>query len=263
MGCTLRDFASLDPPRPSAAPRPGFDGVRVIAFDLDNTLVDVIRVKERAAEAAGWALADAGLDVDATEAAAGIMRTAYAHGIDADDVVAEYLRIHVGAPDPRFVHIGTHAFARAEDQNAVTYPRVHATLVELARRGYTLALITDAPRHRAVQRIQAARLGAFFDVMVTLEDSKQGKADSEPYAVACERLDVDATEVLMVGDNPARDIGAARAFGCRAALAAYGLQDHFRTDDPAHTPDTSIEWFDELLTHLPGAVETTKTRVGS
>lgn len=249
MGCTLDDFLERAPTTDSRSP-PDL-AVRAIAFDLDSTLVDIIRLKERAAEAAAWALADAGLDVNPEQAARDIMQVAYDIGIDHDDVVEEYLHRHLGRPDARFVAIGRHAYERAEDQNVVAYPRVHKTLLELTRRGYPLVLITDAPRHRAVRRLQAARLLHFFRELITGEDTPSGKADARPYALAAQRLSLAPHELLMVGDNPHRDIGVARAFGCRTVLASYGLQRAFASDDPLHVADADIMWPDQLLELTP------------
>jgi phosphoglycolate phosphatase len=230
-----------------------FHGVSVIAFDLDNTLVDIIRVKERAAEAAAWALADAGLDVNPRKAAYAIMRTALEVGIDRDDVVAKYLERALPAADPKLEHVGQHAFERAEDENAIAYPRAHRTLLTLARRGFTLAVVTDAPRHRAIRRLQATRLLPFFTHVITLEDSPNGKADTTPYARLAQRVNARPHEILMIGDNPARDVGAAQAYGCRAVLATYGLQACFAGDVDAHAPDARIRWLDGLLPLLPAA----------
>jgi len=249
MGCTLDDFLERAPTTEARSP-PAFP-VRAIAFDLDSTLVDIVRLKERAAEAAAWALADAGLDVNPEAAAREIMQVAYDIGIDHDGVVEEYLHRRVGRPDPRFVAIARHAYERAEDQNVVAYPRVHKTLLELTRRGYPLVLITDAPRHRAVRRLQAARLLHFFCELITGEDTPRGKADARPYALAAQRLGIAPHEMLMVGDNPHRDIGVARAFGCRTVLASYGLQPVFSSDDPLHVADADIDWPDQLLELTP------------
>lgn len=248
MGATLDDDPA-DHAMP-AVPAP-LDGVRVVAFDLDSTLVDIVHVKRRAAEAAAWALADAGLDVNPARAAPELLRVAFRVGIDRDDVVEHYLEQRLGRGDPRLAAIGRHAWDRAEDQSAHPYPRAQKTLLELACRGYTLALITDAPRHRAMRRLQAARLLPFFTEVVTLEDSSNGKANAEPYERAFLRLGAHPAEVAMVGDNPRRDVGQAKALGCRTILAAYGLQQEFASEHPDHQPDRSIRWLDELLTLLP------------
>lgn len=249
MGCTLDHFLEAIPisnPTSTLA-----FNVRAIAFDLDSTLVDIIHIKERAAEAAAWAMSDAGLDAPPQTIAADIMRLAYEIGIDRDDIVDEYLRRRNGRRDPRMIAVGRHAFERAEDQSVLAYPRVHKTLLELTRRGYPLVLITDAPRHRALRRLQGARLLHFFSELITGDDTPSGKIDSQPYALAINRLGIRPHDLLMVGDNPHRDIGTARAYGCRTVLAKYGLQPSFESNDPAHIADADIDWPDQLLALAP------------
>lgn len=224
---------------------------RVVAFDLDNTLIDIVHLKRRAAEAAGWALADAGMDIHPGKAATAILGLAFELGIDRDDIVDHYIERKLGRPDPRLAAVGRHAYERAEDANATSYPRAHATLLELTRRGYRLALITDAPRHKAVRRLQSARLLPFFETLITLEDTGDGKSTSRPYEIAAARLATRTREIAMVGDNPQRDVRTARAAGCHTILAAYGLQAHFDSRSPQDQADHRIQWLDQLLSLLP------------
>jgi len=236
---------------PLAAPRLPIH-VKAVAFDLDNTLIDILHLKTRAAEAAAWALADAGMDIHPRKAARAILTIALETGIDREDIVDLYIQRKLGRHDPRFAAVGRHAYERAEDENAIAYPRAHSTLLELTRRGYTLILVTDAPRSRAVRRLQAARLSPFFRHLITIEDTIAGKTTTAPFELAANMLGVRPREILMVGDNPRLDIGTAKAFGCRTVLATYGLQPHFRSNAPEHEPGTSIQWLDELLRLLPG-----------
>ncbi len=233
---------------PATAP---IHGIRVVAFDLDSTLVDILRVKERAAEAAAWALADEGLGAEPGALARDILVAALELGIDREDVVDEFLRRRFGAVDARLAAVARHAYEAAEEAAARPYPRAHRTLVELARRGYRLVLVTDAPRGKAIRRLSAARLLAFFSDVVAREDTDRGKADAAPFALAARLAGAQPHEILMVGDNPERDVAVARAFGCRTVLAAYGVQPHFASDRLERQADRRIEWLDELLDLLP------------
>lgn len=236
--------AQLDIPRPSLR-------AEAVAFDLDNTLIDILHLKRCAAEAAGWALADAGMDIHPEKAAKAILSIALEIGLDRDDVVDQYVKRKLGVLDPRLVAVGRHAYERAEDANARPYPRAHRTLLELSRRGYALVIITDAPRHRAVRRLQSARLLHFFDELVTIEDSQTGKTTTLPFDLAAAKLGVRPQAIVMVGDNPRLDIGNAREAGCQTVLAQYGLQDHFTSYSPSDRPDRRIDWPDQLLRFLP------------
>lgn len=227
---------------------------RIVAFDLDNTLIDILLLKTRAAEAAAWALADAGMDIHPHKAARAIVNLALELGLDRDDIVDHYIQRKLNRVDSRLSAIGRHAYQRAEDANATAYPRAHSTLLELTRRGYTLILITDAPRARAMSRLQAARLSAFFRHIITVEDTGTGKSTPAPYEAAAQLLCARPRDIVMVGDNPRLDIGTANAYGCQTILAKYGIQPRFESHDPAHEPVATIDWLDELLRLLPGRV---------
>ncbi|HLE97785.1 MAG TPA: HAD-IA family hydrolase [Candidatus Thermoplasmatota archaeon] len=236
---------------PPATGAPILADIRAVAFDLDSTLVDIIHIKRRAAEAAAWALVDAGVDLDPARMAEAIHEVAIDIGIDSAEVVEEYLKRQFGAPEPRLIEVGEHAFEKAEEENVRPYPRVHHTLTELSRRGYTLVLITDAPRWRAVRRLQAARLLHFFHRILTIEDTPHGKADGAPYAKAAKLLDLAPEQILMVGDHPGRDVAMARSAGLRAALAAYGLQPVFAETGGGILADLQLRYPDDLLRSLP------------
>jgi len=245
---TLVDFTSSW----SGAPSPSFGDVRALAFDLDCTLIDIIRLKRHACEAAAWTLADAGLDLDPAATTHRLLATAFDVGIDRHDVVDLFLH-RIGQGDALLIELAAAAYARAEAEQARPYPRVLRTLHQLQRRGYSFALITDAPSDRVRSRLAAARLHPFFGPVITGDDTPQGKGDARPFELACELLGVAPHELLMVGDHPVRDIGSAHAFGARTALARYGLQRRFTSINAGHQADVELSWFDDLLAHLPAA----------
>lgn len=246
-----------------AAPPASLSGIRVVAFDLDGTLVDFLATKKRAAEAAAWALADAGLPIDPRHAAREIVEVAHDVGPDHDDVVEEWMRRR-GVRDARLDAIGREAYAQGEQAAARPYPRVQRTLAELVARGYVLGIVTDADRHRAERRLRGAGLLPYLAFIVAREDSPRGKAGPEPFHLAAALAGVAPEAILMVGDNPRLDVASARAAGCHAALAAYGLTAKFANAADEANAIARLSWFDELLDLLPprGAPENVKTPEG-
>lgn len=225
---------------------PDFRDVRVVAFDLDNTLVDVIRVKERAACEAARVLVAARAARDVDRAARELLATAFDVGIDREDVVERHLARR-GVADERVVAAARAAWERGEDAGVAAYRGARRGLADLAARGYRLALVTDAPRRYAERRLRIARLDGLFERVLALEDSPRGKADAAPFARLTREMGVEPCEVLMVGDNPERDVGSARAHGCRTAHAAYGMQAAWAHMLARHAPDASLSRFRDLL----------------
>jgi len=91
----------------------------------------------------------------------------------------------------------------------------------LSGMGLTLAVCTN--KSESISRMALAQLNA-DDSFVTIVGGDSGfgrKPDPEPLAEVCRRLDVDARNVLMVGDT-VMDVGAAHAVGARVAAVRYG-----------------------------------------
>ncbi|MFW5969125.1 MAG: HAD family hydrolase [Halofilum sp. (in: g-proteobacteria)] len=90
------------------------------------------------------------------------------------------------------------------------YPDVHPVLERLAGRFRLVALTNgNADVHRA-------GIGRWFDVALSAADVGAPKPDPAMFEQACATLGVRPGELLHVGDDPLRDVHAARRFGARA-----------------------------------------------
>jgi HAD superfamily hydrolase (TIGR01509 family) len=168
-------------------------------------------------------------------------------GLDGDVAFERFLQTTAGHVDPRVLFAGIRGYQRVKDALLEPYPRATWTLQELGRRGLTLAIITDAERPKALHRLAAARLLPFFDTVITLDDTLQGKADEMPYRQLLRKLALQPRDVLMVGDNPSRDVRPARKLGLWTAQALYGAQPHYATAFPFDQPDFKLRRIDELV----------------
>ena len=102
------------------------------------------------------------------------------------------------------------------------YPHVKLTLIEIMRRGYRLALVSDAPGLQAWLRLCQLDLHHMFDPVVTFDESGAHKPDPKPFQTALDKLGLGADEVLMIGDWPERDMVGAKKLGIRTVHARYG-----------------------------------------
>lgn len=205
--------------------------LKAVLFDLDNTLLDFLTMKRLASAEASRAMIAAGADfgVDGDEAARLLFDHYLAHGIERDDVFATFLRkfnrrklSYTLNQDDRIIAAGINAYLRAKLLFLEPYPNVVPTLLALAKRGLRLAVVTDAPRLKAWQRLHAARIADFFEAVVTSDDTGTQKPDAKPFEQALDLLQAKPNETLMVGDWPARDVVGASALGIRTVFARYG-----------------------------------------
>ena len=66
--------------------------IRAILFDLDNTLVDFLGMKEQACRAAAQAMVTSGLRMSEDEVYSRLMQTYFSVGIESDHAFTEFLK---------------------------------------------------------------------------------------------------------------------------------------------------------------------------
>ncbi len=220
--------------------------IRAILFDLDNTLVDFLRMKQGAVDAAVLAMVDVGLDVPVSEARRRVWAIYDQEGIEFQEVFDHFLKDHYGAINYKMLAAGIIAYRKAREASMVLYPHVRSTLVELLRRGYRLAILSDAPAKQAWLRLCALEVHHFFDTVITFEDTGLRKPHPKPFQRVLAALDMKPQQALMLGDWPERDMAGAQALGIRTVFARYG--DAFEVSHSG--ADRDIDDIAELLTLL-------------
>ena len=201
--------------------------IKAVVFDLDNTLVDFMQMKQRAVNAAISSMIDAGLQLSFDEVNANIQQIYKEQGIEYQRVFDSLLQQLLGHVDHKILAAGIIGYRRAREASLVTYPHVHLTLYELAKMGLKLAVVSDAPKLEAWLRLCYLGLQHIFDHVVTFEDTGERKPRPAPFQRALSLLEVRAEESLMVGDWAERDIVGAKQVGMKTAFARYG--DTFQT----------------------------------
>jgi putative hydrolase of the HAD superfamily len=217
--------------------------IKAIIFDLDNTLVDFMLMKERAVHAAVHAMIDSGLKMTMDEAVAKINAIYKREGIEYQQVFDEFLIDEFGKIDNKMISAGIVAYRTAREAALKAYPGVFPTLIELIKMGIKLAVVSDAPSREAWLRLSYLNFHHLFDVIVTFDDSLNRKPSPIPFNLALKRLDLKASECLMIGDWAERDVVGAKAVGMKTVFARYG--DTFNTVHPGS--DYDINSITELI----------------
>lgn len=196
--------------------------IRLVIFDLDNTLTDFMKMKEVAIEAATQSMIDAGLMYPPARIHDGIRRIYEEEGIEYQRVFNKLLVTLTGAVDYKILAAGIVGYRRAREAALVLYPHVRMTLIQLLGRGLKLAVVSDAPRQEAWLRLCYLELHHMFDVVITYEDTGEYKPSPAPFRKVLDTTGIPASEALMVGDWPERDIVGAAVLGIRTVFARYG-----------------------------------------
>ena len=201
--------------------------IRAVIFDLDNTLVDFMEMKEGAIGAAIDAMIDAGLPMLREEARKRIFEIYEEEGIEYQRVFDHFLQDALGEIDPKVLAAGIVGYRKAREAAMVLYPHATLTLIELAKMGLKLVVVSDAPRFQAWLRLAELHLLHIFDHVVTFDDTGERKPHPAPFQKALSLLGMEPSEVLMVGDWAERDIVGAAQLGMKTVFARYG--DRFGT----------------------------------
>jgi HAD superfamily hydrolase (TIGR02253 family) len=196
--------------------------IKAVVFDLDNTLVDFMAMKNQAIDAAIHAMRDAGLRLSAEEIRKRIDAIYAERGIEFQSVFDQLLYDEFSKVDYKILASGIIAYRRAREAALVLYPHVTLTLVELMKMNLKLAVVSDAPSREAWLRLCYLNLHHLFDAVVTFDDTKMRKPNREPFVEALKRLDVKAEEALMIGDWAERDVLGASQVGMKTIFARYG-----------------------------------------
>ena len=196
--------------------------IKGVIFDLDNTLLDFMKMKEVAVKSAIRGMIEAGLEIDEIESFKDIISIYEEFGWENQKVFDVFLTKSIGYVDNKFLAAGIVAYRRAREANLLAYPNVNRTLVNLTKLGIKLAVVSDAPSREAWMRIYYLNLYHFFDAVITFDDSGERKPSSTPFEMALKKLKLKPQDSLMIGDWPDRDVVGAKQIGMRTAFAVYG-----------------------------------------
>ena len=155
--------------------------IQAIVFDLDNTLTDFMKMKEAAIQAAIDGMIDAGFKLPPADLRARVDAIYQELGLEFQRVFDELLEREFGEVDPKILASGIVAYRRARESNLVLYPHAQMTLLELAKRGIKLGVVSDAPRLQVWLRLCALGLQHVFDAVVTFDDTGERKPAPAPF----------------------------------------------------------------------------------
>jgi pyrophosphatase PpaX len=118
------------------------------------------------------------------------------------------------------------------------FPGAPEMVMELARRGVPMAVVTSRYRRSTLRGMELCGMLDHIPVVITPEDVANPKPHPEPVLHALERLGVEAGSAVFVGDSP-YDIRSGRAAGTWTAGVLWGPFPHVVLT--AERPDFLLE----------------------
>ncbi len=196
--------------------------IQAVLFDLDQTLVDFMKMKRVSCKAAISAMIQSGLSLKEKKAEKILFELYDQYGIEDPLIFQRFLRKINRKIDYRLLAKAVAAYRKAQPKVLQPYPHTRKTLAALKRKGIILGVVSDAPRMKAWLRLAEMNLSDYFDIVVALDDTKKLKPHPAPFRKAIQKLKISPEQILFVGDNPDRDIAGAHAVGMQTCLAKYG-----------------------------------------
>ena len=126
------------------------------------------------------------------------------------------------------------------------FPNTVATLESLKASGkYRLATITDSDGRKdlKINRIKAVGLDKYFDYIITTDDTGKNKPAIENFEHLLKMSGLDAEGCVMVGDHPEVDLINAK----RAGLVTVWTKEHLNNDMHHNYVDYEIDEIGKLL----------------
>lgn len=202
--------------------------IKAVLFDLDNTLIDFMKVKRSSVDAAINAMLAAGVRVKKGKAEKVLYALYQKHGIEHQQIFQKFLRAVLGRLDYKILAEGIVAYRKTQAGILQPYDDVVPTLKALRQMQLKLAIVSDAPRMRAWLRLVEMGIQNYFGIVVCHEDTGHYKHTGLPFKKALRLLKLKPDECLMVGDWPERDMAGAKKLGIKSVFARYGAAKKIR-----------------------------------
>ena len=213
--------------------------MKAVLFDLDGTMIDTaadfVRIIQQMCR-----------DEQRPVVESEIIRTQVSEGARA---MVKLVYPEMDVTDPVFLahrqrFLNTYGDNIVVDTNL--FEGMYPLLEELEAHQIPWGIVTNKPRGLSELLLAALNLTERCAVLVCPEDVSKTKPDPEPMYLAAKQLNLEARDIIYVGDHP-RDIDAGRNAEMYTILAAYGyLPVESRDDLLAWQADAIIQTVPEL-----------------
>lgn len=124
------------------------------------------------------------------------------------------------------------------------FPGTEELLQSLRQRNYALGVVTSKSRRGTDLTLDFLELNSFFDVVITVDDTKSHKPSPDPVLAALNRLGKKQEQAIFIGDSPF-DILSGRSAGVATAAVSWGMASLSELRE--HKPTVCLQSWPELL----------------
>ncbi|MGQ9788341.1 MAG: HAD family hydrolase [Candidatus Hadarchaeaceae archaeon] len=206
-------------------------GIKVVLFDLDETIIDDLPGLERCHRAVAKRLRRylESQEIMVNEEELFNLITKLDDKMNFErryirkdwwPVLIEKMGLKIKLPTELLEEL-TRIYWKTFAENSRPYPDAEPTLNYLKSKGYRLGIVTDTDGTKGIKEMRLKRLNFLekFDVVIISgEDTPKTKPDPGPFQLAAKRLGVRPEECVFVGDKPFTDIDGGKAAGMKTIL---------------------------------------------
>lgn len=220
--------------------------IKAFAFDLDGTLIDSVADIAAAANHMRTELKLEPLTQEVIESYVGDGISTLVHRVLTDSAALE---AEPSLWQQGFTLFIQYYYAHLTDHTQI-YPNVLTGLELLKSEGYPLVVITNKSERFAIKAINDLGMSDYFSLIIGGDTLPEKKPNAAPILHACEVLNIQPQELVMVGDS-GNDILAAKAAGTPVIGVNYGYEDMYElSQDDATKPNLVIERLTQLYDYL-------------
>ncbi|MCK6263160.1 phosphoglycolate phosphatase [Vibrio sp. ZSDE26] len=193
--------------------------IKLIAFDLDGTLLDSVPDLAVAADQAVQELGFPSVTEEQVRDYVGngadiLIGRALSQNLTVDPELSEETRSKARILFDDFYEQGGHKLSHL-------YPSVKETLAELDKAGFTMALVTNKPSKFVPDVLAQHDIAKYFVDVIGGDSFPEKKPNPMALNWLLEKHELKADEMLMVGDS-SNDIKAAKNANCHSFGLTYG-----------------------------------------
>ena len=223
--------------------------IKAVVFDLDNTLLDFMKMKTISINAAVNGMIESGMSIQKNKSIDEIFEIYDTKGYEHQEVFNEFIINKIGSINYKYLAAAIVEYKKAKEISLGLYPEVIPTLKKLQHMNLKLGIASDAPSREAWIRLYTLKIHNIFQDVVTFNDTGYHKPAKEPFIKISEKLNVNLNECMMVGDWPDRDIKGASQLGMKTAFARYGSTEDIVNSGADHDLDSLSELVDIIQSY--------------